>query len=196
MKPFRSALSSLARFAWQARTLLLAGLALGFCIPLARASAPSPTPAPEERAVIPAAASAIVGDWMVASKDAIIRIGRVGDTFEGHIAWQLHDTYGPEDGPELNGRIVTDRHNPDPALRERPLTGLRLVWGLRYDAGSGEWLDGQVYDSDNGKTYHCQVRLIDADHLSLRGYIGISLLGGSTTWSRSQVPAAASSSAP
>jgi uncharacterized protein (DUF2147 family) len=126
----------------------------------------------------------IEGDWLVESRDAVIRIERQGDLYEGHIVWQLHDTYGPEDGPELNGKTVTDRKNPDPALRSQPLTGLRLLWGLRYDAPTGEWVDGHVYDSDNGKVYQCHVRLLDANRLRLHGFIGVSLLGGNTVWSR------------
>lgn len=136
--------------------------------------------------------SAIVGDWLVQSRDAIIRIERQGDEYVGTIVWQLHDTYGPEDGPELSGKIVTDRHNPDPALRSRPLTGLRLLWGLRYDAGARNWVDGYVYNSDNGKQYHCEVRVPSADKLVLRGFIGVPLLGGSTTWTRTHEPFPAS----
>ncbi|MGH8159925.1 MAG: DUF2147 domain-containing protein [Rhodanobacter sp.] len=140
------------------------------------------------------AASVIEGNWLVESRDAIIHIGRHGDQYEGRIVWQLHDTYGPEDGPDLNGKIVTDRNNPDVALRSQPLTGLRLLWGLRYNEDRHMWVDGHVYDSDNGKTYHCRVRLLDHDRLNLRGYIGISLFGGSTTWTRTRIlaPAAAS----
>lgn len=141
-------------------------------------------------------AAAIEGDWLVQSRDAIIRIEREGDQYQGHIVWQLHDTYGPEDGPALNGKIVTDRNNPDPALRARPLTGLRLLWGLHYEPDHHMWVDGRVYDSDNGKTYHCQIHLQDNDHLILRGFIGISLLGGSTTWTRTKLSDYTSDSSP
>jgi uncharacterized protein (DUF2147 family) len=136
----------------------------------------------------------IEGDWLVESRDAVIRIERRGDQYEGHIVWQLHDTYGPEDGPDLDGKIVTDRKNPDPSLRLQPLTGLRLLWGLRYDATHDIWVDGHVYDTDNGKVYQCQIRLLDGNHLKLRGFIGISLLGGNTVWSR--VPAGATPGGP
>jgi uncharacterized protein (DUF2147 family) len=132
----------------------------------------------------PSSPSQIVGDWLVASRDAVIRIEQVGDEYQGYILWQLHDTYGPEDGPELNGKIVTDRKNPDPALRSQPLTGLRLLTGLRYDADDEKWTGGHVYNSDDGRTYNCLVRLLGPDRLQLRGYIGISLLGGNTVWSR------------
>lgn len=154
---------------------VLAGLVGAMAaVPVAVRAADEPTPS-------------IEGDWLVESRDAVIRIQQQGDQYEGHIVWQLHDTYGPEDGPDLDGKTVTDRKNPDPSLRLQPLTGLRLLWGLRYDAASGAWLDGHVYDTDNGKVYQCEVRLLDANHLKLRGYIGISLLGGNTVWSR--VPA-------
>ena|ERR1700761_1159937 len=161
---------------WQC-SLLIALWCL--CCGLALGQAP-----PDENS----AASAIEGNWLVSSRDAIIRIERQGDRFVGAIVWQLHDTYGPEDGPELNGKIVTDRHNPDPALRSRPLTGLRLLWGLRYDADAHAWVDGHVYNSDNGKEYHCQIHLPSPDQLVLHGYVGITLLGGNTTWTRTHEP--------
>ena len=133
-------------------------------------------------------APTIVGYWLVESRDAVIQIEQVGDQYEGHIVWQLHDTYGPEDGPELDGKTVTDRKNPDPALRSRPLTGLRLLWGLRYDAARRMWVDGRVYNSENGKVYQCQIHLLSENKLSLRGYIGVSLLGGNTVWTRVDGP--------
>ena len=134
-------------------------------------------------------ADGIVGNWLVESGDAVIHIERHGDRYEGTIAWQLHDTYGPEDGPELDGKPVVDRHNPDPALRSRTLDGLRLLWDLRYDVDDQEWTEGRVYDSDNGHVFRCQMRLLDPDHIRLRGYVGITLLGGSSTWTRvSKIP--------
>lgn len=168
--------------------LSLAGAAL--CLSVGRAGAadapPPPGPPPSPAAQDPA--NAIVGDWLVASRDAVIRIERRGDEFEGHIVWQLHDTYGPEDGPELDGKIAVDRHNPDPAKRSRPLDGLRLLWDLHYDAERHEWRGGRVYDSDDGHTYNCMMHMVDDNHLSLRGYFGITLIGGSSVWSRSKVP--------
>lgn len=133
-------------------------------------------------------ADAVVGDWLVHSRDAVIRIERDGDTFVGTIVWQLHDTYGPEDGAALDGKTVTDRHNPDPALRSRPLTGLRLLRGLRYDASTNTWSHGHVYNTDNGKEYHCEIHLASPDRLILHGYIGVTLIGGNTTWTRAHAP--------
>jgi len=131
-------------------------------------------------------ADAIVGDWLVASGDAVIRIARNGNSYDGHIVWQLHDTYGPEDGPELDGKPVVDRHNSDPTQRSRTLNGLRLLWDLHYDPENQEWNGGRVYDADNGHTFSCQMWIVDADHLKLRGYFGISLIGGASIWTRTR----------
>jgi uncharacterized protein (DUF2147 family) len=127
---------------------------------------------------------AVVGDWLVKTGDAVIHIDRSGDGYDGHIVWQLRNRYGPEDGPTLDGKLVVDRNNPDPAQRSRTLDGLRLMWDLRYDAERQEWTGGRVYDAEDGHTYRCLLRLIDADHLKLRGYFGISLIGGSSIWTR------------
>ncbi len=134
-------------------------------------------------------ANAIVGDWLVHSGDAVVHIDRHGDLFSGHIVWQLHNTFSAHDGPELDGKPATDIYNPDPALRSRPIDGLLLLWDLHYDAESDEWRGGRVYDADNGHTFGCQIHLADADHLKIRGYVGISLLGGTSTWTRiSKIP--------
>lgn len=128
--------------------------------------------------------SDIVGDWLVESRDAVIRIEQAGVEYQGRILWQLHPTYGPKDGPGLSGKIITDWRDPDPALRARPLTGLKLLTGLKFNPESGRWEQGRIYNSEDGRTYNCWVRLRSLNRLQLHGYIGVSLLGGSTVWSR------------
>lgn len=132
----------------------------------------------------PDPADAIVGDWLVQTRDAVVRITRAGDGYEGRIVWQQRDHYGPEDGPDWDGKVAVDRNNPDPALRSRTIDGMRLIWGLHYRPDEAEWNGGHVYDADDGRTYRCLIRLKDPDHLKLRGYLGITLLGGSTIWTR------------
>jgi uncharacterized protein (DUF2147 family) len=77
----------------------------------------------------------------------------------------------------------TDVLNPDPALRDRLLLGLTIMDGFTY-AGEGKWKNGRIYDPNSGKTYKCKVTLVSESTLELRGYIGISLLGRTETWSR------------
>ena len=133
----------------------------------------------------------IIGTWLVDSRDAVIRIDGVGDgnsrRYVGHIAWIQDDHYHAEDGPALDGKPVVDLNNPDPAQRNQPLLGLRLLWDLRYE--QSHWIGGRIYDSDNGHIFDCTVQLKDADHLRLHAYVlHLPLLGGSTIWTRSTVP--------
>jgi uncharacterized protein (DUF2147 family) len=130
----------------------------------------------------------IVGQWLVESRDAIVDVSAHGEgdarRYEGRIAWLKDDRYHAEDGPDLDGKPVMDRHNPDPAKRQLPLLGSRMLWDLRFDGN--RWTGGRVYNSDNGHSYNCNLRLIDDDHLRLHGYVGISMFGGNTTWTRVQ----------
>lgn len=118
--------------------------------------------------------SAAEGRWLTQDRDGWIRIAIVGGTLEGSIA-------GAPPGSPSEREI--DDLNPDPALRGRPLDGLTIMTGFEYQ-GDGRWKNGTVYDPNSGKTYKCTVTLLDADTLKIRGYIGISLLGRSETWTR------------
>lgn len=132
---------------------------------------------------------AIVGRWLIASKDAVIDIqpadGPAGGEYHGSIAWLLDKTYDADDGPALAGKPLLDHRNPDPALRSRPLLGLPMLKGLRFD-GHEHWREGRVYSCDDGRTYTVQVSLADADHLKLRGYFGLPLFGMTSVWTRVQ----------
>jgi len=50
--------------------------------------------------------------------------------------------------------------------------------------GADIWKGGSVYDPGNGRTYRGTIRMDGEDRLLLRRFIGISLLGRTTTWIR------------
>ena len=77
-----------------------------------------------------------------------------------------------------------DVHNKDPKLRDRPLVGIVLMWNLRYD--DGEYVDGYVYNPEDGGTYRLNAEVLNPESLKIRGYLGISLFGQTKTWSRFQ----------
>ena len=67
----------------------------------------------------------------------------------------------------------------------KPLVGLNIVRGLKPD-GAG-WSGGTIVDPESGSIYRSSMKLEDGGQkLSVRGYIGISLLGRSQTWLRAE----------
>jgi len=50
----------------------------------------------------------------------------------------------------------------------------------------GLWEDGEIYDPKSGKTYDCYLKLETPDKLKVRGYVGISLLGRTSKWTRAK----------
>ena len=114
----------------------------------------------------------ILGTWLTQDKEGLVQIYRAASgNYEGRIV------FGSGEPDEL------DSKNPDPALRTRSLNGAVILQGFHY-AGDGKWTDGTIYDPDNGKTYKCTIELKGADTLSVRGYIGVPLLGRSVLWTR------------
>jgi len=85
--------------------------------------------------------------------------------------------------PNERGRPRTDAHNPDPALRSRPLLGIELVQGLRQTA-PGVWTQGRLYNPDDGRTYGGTVRL-KGGVLELEG-CALKVVCRSQTWRRPQ----------
>ena len=81
------------------------------------------------------------------------------------------------------GELDRDKNNPDPALRQRPLCGLTILWDLR-PAGPERWQGGWFYNPDDGKTYSVSAQLKSADLLIARIYRGIPLFGETKTLTR------------
>ena len=53
---------------------------------------------------------------------------------------------------------------------------------------NSKWDEGNIYDPKNGNTYSCTIKLINPNSLEVRGYIGVSMLGRSTVWIRTNSP--------
>src|SRR5258708_4757475 len=66
--------------------------------------------------------------------------------------------------------------NPDPSLRQRPLCGLTIIWGLQPD-GPSHWTGGWLYDPKDGVTYDVTAELTASNTLSARIYRGVRLFG-------------------
>ncbi len=119
----------------------------------------------------------VVGDWYNAEKDAVINIFEAEDqTLSGKIVWMLN----PNDE---NGDPKTDPLNPEKDLRKRSRLGMVMMHNLTY-VDNNVWDNGVLYDPKKGKTYTGMITLKDDNTLDLRGYLGLSFLGRSSTWTR------------
>jgi len=126
---------------------------------------------------------AIAGKWLDQEKEAQIEIYKCGDRYCGKIIWLKEPSYPANDPKGMGGKPRVDRENPDPSKKSRPIAGMNLVWGFSFSGGN-LWEDGFIYNPREGKTYKCKITLETPDHLRLRGFIGISLIGKTTHWTR------------
>jgi uncharacterized protein (DUF2147 family) len=118
--------------------------------------------------------NAIIGTWLTGSGKGKVKITQNGNLFEGTIVW-LKD-------PLVNGKPDLDDLNPQKDLRSRPVMGIKVLSGLKFNASSNKWEEGTIYDPENGKSYSCNITQVDEKKIHLRGYIGISLIGRTDTW--------------
>lgn len=120
----------------------------------------------------------ILGVWLNEEATGKIQIYKQGDKYFGKLVWLRT----PLDS--LTGKPRTDNKNPDPKLQSMPLIGLVNLKDFSFN-GKEEWSGGMIYDPKNGKTYKCYIRFESANKLKIRGFIGVSLLGRNTFWTRS-----------
>jgi uncharacterized protein (DUF2147 family) len=121
---------------------------------------------------------AILGIWLNADKDAKIQIYKNGNSYFGKIVWNK-TVYEPD-----GVTVRKDTKNPDPKLRTRNINGLVILTQFKYE--DDEWVDGKIYDPKSGKTYSSKMKL-DGTKLDIRGYVGVSLFGRTTSWTRSNL---------
>jgi uncharacterized protein (DUF2147 family) len=122
-------------------------------------------------------AGTLVGRWYAEGGAAQVELYACGEELCGRVVW-LRSPF------DENGCDLRDTSNPDPALRNRPIVGIEVLSGLRHSADDREWLDGSIYDPVSGRTYRCTLQEVGENRVRLRGYIGIPLLGRTTTWIR------------
>ena len=122
------------------------------------------------------AQDAIERIWYNQEKTAKVQIFKATDgKYYGKIVW-LKEPNNEEGKPKV------DKNNPDKAKKSTPLMGLQLLKGFKKD-GDTEYEDGNIYDPKNGKTYSCKINR-KGETLEVRGYVGISLIGRTTIWTK------------
>lgn len=110
---------------------------------------------------VPASAqSSIDGVWRDDGGYVEITVGPCGQARCGRITRIIRVKPGETD---------RDRHNDDPALRNRSILGITILSGLAWRDGA--WR-GRVYNPEDGGTYRTEVRPGAGGTLEVKGCLG------------------------
>ncbi len=115
-----------------------------------------------------------VGVWADENGESNIEISSCGTTLCGRVVWLKHPT-------DASGQPVTDEQNPEKALRSRPLLGLKIISGLRFEP-QNKYLRGKVYNADDGKTYDLYLKPAGRT-MQVKGCF-LKVLCDTQTWTR------------
>lgn len=107
------------------------------------------------------AAAPIAGNWITEEKDAVVAVGRCGQSLCGKISRFLK--------PPPEGAGQRDVNNPDPAKRSRRILGLPVLTSFSED---GDVWRGRIYDPKSGKDYRSVVRRLSSGKLEVKGCLG------------------------
>ncbi|MGL4630694.1 MAG: DUF2147 domain-containing protein [Leadbetterella sp.] len=118
------------------------------------------------------------GTWYNDEKTARFQFFESNGKINGKIVWLKE----PNDE---KGKPKTDVNNPEAKLRSAPLLGMVIMKGFKKD-GDTKWEDGTIYDPKKGKTYSCVITQKSAKMLTVRGYVGISLIGRDSYFTRAE----------
>jgi uncharacterized protein (DUF2147 family) len=110
-----------------------------------------------------------VGEWLVEDGEASVRIEECGNNLCGVVA-------GAKNWNE------TDRKNPNPELRNRPIIGMPILLDMK-PAKSNRW-EGLAYNSKNGQTYTANISLNNSQSLRVEGCVFGGFLCGGQNWTR------------
>lgn len=118
----------------------------------------------------------LIGVWEPSHGKARVKVTKVGNKYFGKIVWLKEPTYP-------DGSKKVDKNNPDSKMHETPLLGYSILKDFEY-SGKKTWTNGTIYDPENGSTYNCTIKLTNENTIEVRGYIGVSAIGRTDTWTR------------
>ncbi len=118
----------------------------------------------------------LIGVWEPSHGKARVKVTKVGNKYFGKIVWLKEPTYP-------DGSKKVDKNNPDSKMHDTPLLGYSILKDFEY-SGKKTWTNGTIYDPENGSTYNCTIKLTNENTIEVRGYIGVSAIGRTDTWTR------------
>lgn len=124
----------------------------------------------------------LVGNWKTIDDKtgfprAVINIKQESD---GTYTGKIEKIYALPNGTEPLGLCVKCNGN----MKNKPMVGLNILNGFTENKNKkNEYVHGQVLDPLTGNTYKGKIRMNQNGRtITLRGYVGTSLLGRSQTW--------------
>jgi uncharacterized protein (DUF2147 family) len=92
---------------------------------------------------------------------------------------------------QICGKIIELKEPKDPNTGKdkadpdgKPMIGMEIMKDFKHTEGQ-EWDEGTIYDPKEGKTYSATFELHKGGNtMDLRGYVLISLIGKTQTWTR------------
>ena len=138
-------------------------------------------------ASVTAFSATIEGFWhsiddRTGEKLSIVEIRKGADgTFRGKILYRY---------PVPGGVALTHCTKCPPPYTNQPIVGLEFFSGFKQDEKNPNlYVDGRVLEPKSGKIYKGKANLsADGKRLRLRGYVGVSALGRTVVWIRTDSP--------
>lgn len=115
----------------------------------------------------PAGGDRILGTWVTPNGASTIEIVKCGDAYCGSI--------------KSMSKPANDEHNPDASLRKRPLLGVRILNGFKYE-GADTWSGGTLYGPERGKEVSSKLVLTSAGSLEIK--VNAGMAHKTITWTR------------
>jgi len=114
----------------------------------------------------------VYGIWVSEAQDGHIEVSDCGDgTPCGTLVWI---------DPLKADTVILDERNRNIDLRKRALIGVPIIWG--FERSKKGWKAGKIYNPEDGKTFTAKVKRKDANHLQVKGCLGIICI--SNVWTR------------
>lgn len=121
-------------------------------------------------------AQSIVGKWktfddQTGDAKSIVEISEKGGKYQGKVIEILNPAKKDSKCEKCPGED-----------KGKPIEGLTIIKNLTKKGE--EYTGGTIIDPQSGKEYKCSIKTSGKTKLEVRGYVGISLIGRTQTWTK------------
>lgn len=119
----------------------------------------------------------IVGIWKHSDGKLMVKIDRMGSSYQGRITWLAIES-------DSNGKPLLDVNNPVPRMRNMPLKGNRVLKQLTYNQSKDVWENGTYYIFSEGNIYNCRILMPNKKKIKISRYSNEGILVQEEIWTR------------